>query len=435
MVMFIAIAFTDLLKWTLVLLTLPVLLELLGLTLASLFAPGWSSVSSLGRLPASPTSPSDSASTERVPSNPSSRAVLSSVSAVARSGSLPAVERLMVVVPSHNEELCIARCIASVAAAAGSVKNILVVAHNCVDRTAELAEMAGVRVLVLNDQSQQGKGHAVKHGLHNAFIECGADAVLIIDADSTVSSNMTEVVGHRLTEAPVLQCRDQVLNPQASWRTRLMSLAFTGMNVIRPRGRDRLGLSCGIFGNGFAIRREVMEQVGYTVNSIVEDLEFHLVLVERGYRVRFVEEALVLADMPLSGTDAASQRSRWEGGRMRLLTDWGWPLFRGTIQGKFLLVEPLIDLLSLPLALEVMLLLVLLLFPGMGARSYALSAFAIILFHLVVVIEASPDRMGSIQALLCSPLYVFWRIAMIPSIVRASRSGAAWIRTRRDSSF
>jgi cellulose synthase/poly-beta-1,6-N-acetylglucosamine synthase-like glycosyltransferase len=289
-------------------------------------------------------------------------------------------------------------------------------------------------VAVLNDASRQGKGYAVKHGLEHAFGALGADAVLIVDADSTVSPNVTESVSRWLMTAPVLQCRDQVRNTDASWRTRLMSLAFTGMNVIRPRGRDRLGLSCGIFGNGFAVRREVLDDVGYTVHSIVEDLEFHLVLVDHGYRVRFVEEAAVLADMPISGIDAASQRSRWEGGRLRLLSDWGLKLLGGALRGKILLLEPLIDLLSLPLALEVLTLLLLLLFPGRLARSYAALGFGVILFHLFVVIQSSPDRRGSLRALLASPLYLFWRVAMIPSIVRASRSGAAWIRTHRDSS-
>src|ERR1700679_1446696 len=64
---------------------------------------------------------------------------------------LPALGRLIVLVPSHNEELAIGRCIESVTASAGRRDDILVIAHNCVDSTAENARATGAMVSVLND--------------------------------------------------------------------------------------------------------------------------------------------------------------------------------------------------------------------------------------------------------------------------------------------
>ena len=52
-----------------------------------------------------------------------------------REPTLPAVQRLIVIVPSHNEEGSIARCIESIAASAHGTENILVIAHNCEDNT------------------------------------------------------------------------------------------------------------------------------------------------------------------------------------------------------------------------------------------------------------------------------------------------------------
>jgi cellulose synthase/poly-beta-1,6-N-acetylglucosamine synthase-like glycosyltransferase len=234
--------------------------------------------------------------------------------------------------------------------------------------------------------------------------------------------------------SPVVQCRYQVRNHAASWRAGLTALAFLGINVVRPRGRDRLGLSCGIFGNGFAMRRDVFKTVPYDAHSIVEDMEFHLSLVRSGYRVRFVTEAVVLGDMPLSAANSASQHNRWEGGRIRLLSDWGAPLLRGIFQAKFGLIEPLVDLLSLPLALEVLSLFLLSLYPDPAARYYVLAAFGVILLHLAVIIHASPDRRESLFSLMLSPIYLFERLKMIKSVVRTSSKGAAWVRTTRDAS-
>jgi len=388
------VALSHLVEWLLILATLPLLAELLFLTLGAMLpARDWDAAGD----PAA---------------NP--------------------VKRLMVVVPSHNEELNIARCVGSLAAATGDARDVIVVAHNCIDRTAEFARLAGARVEELNDPALAGKGHALTHGFRAAFERFGADAVMIVDADSTVSENMTQEAARRLGSSPVIQCRYQVKNYNATWRTGMTALAFLGINVVRPRGRDRLGLSCGIFGNGFAMRREVLERVAYDAHSIVEDLEFHLALVSAGYKVRFVNDAVVLGDMPLSAATSASQHSRWEGGRLRLLKDWGPRLAGKVLRGRAELVEPLIDLLGLPLALEVLALCLLLLFPG-AAREYVAAAFCVVLLHLSVVVGVSPEPARSVLTLLRAPVYLFWRVTKLSSVVRASGRGAAWVRTTRDS--
>jgi hypothetical protein len=138
--------------------------------------------------------------------------------------------------------------------------------------------------------------------------------------------------------------------------------------------------------------------------------------------------------MPLSASTSASQHNRWEGGRLRLLSDWGLPLSRKILQGNLALTEPLIDLLSLPLALEVFSLCILLLFPSPETRYYVAAAFGTILLHLAVVIHASPDRKESLRNLLLAPIYLFGRVTMVASVVRASGKGAAWVRTTRDGS-
>ena len=56
---------------------------------------------------------------------------------------------IAVVIPAHNEEALIERCIRSIAASARAGDALMVVAHNCTDATAAKAEAAGARVLKL----------------------------------------------------------------------------------------------------------------------------------------------------------------------------------------------------------------------------------------------------------------------------------------------
>ena len=343
--------------------------------------------------------------------------------------------RLAVIVPAHNEELLIGQCVRSIAAAGGPAVTTYVVAHNCADRTAEHAAAAGARVLMLDD-SVGGKGVALDHGFGHALSE-GAQGVLVIDADSVVSANLTGVVAARLAAgAAALQCRYQVANADQNQRTRLSALAFLGMNVLRPRGRDRLGLSCGIFGNGFALAASTLRSVPYTANSLVEDLEYHLHLIDHGLRVEFLDQATVFGEMPETSSAAASQRARWEGGRILMRRQWAPVLLGKVLRGQARMLEPLLDLLALPLATEGALLIAVLAFGGL-ARSGALLAYGSagvlsVLLYVVAAALLGPSPGRTLAALAAAPGYVLWKILMIPRTRLAARGGAAWVRTRRN---
>lgn len=348
-----------------------------------------------------------------------------------RRPTFPALKRLVILVPSHNEELNIGHCVRSLAASAGSTEDILVIAHNCTDRTAADARAAGAMVSELTNPDLRGKGNALEHGFHLAFEELHADAVMIIDADSTVSANLVTLVRERLQSESVLQCRYECQHDSADAKLRLRAVAFFCMNVVRPMGRKHLRLSSGIFGNGFAFRREVIQRVPYTAHSVVEDLEFHLALVSAGVRCDFVEEARVWAKVPPSGLGAATQTARWEGGRLRMFRCHGASLLTQVLRGRISLLEPLLDLASLPLTMEVLGLCLLLLFPVPVLRLYALCGFAILAFHLFFAIFTGPDPSGDLRALAEVPFYVVSKICMLPATFSTARNRAAWIRTSR----
>src|SRR5579862_5365879 len=61
------------------------------------------------------------------------------------------VPKLAIIVPAHNEELLVARCVTSLRASATATTRIFVVAHNCSDTTAVRARAAGAEVLEYND--------------------------------------------------------------------------------------------------------------------------------------------------------------------------------------------------------------------------------------------------------------------------------------------
>jgi cellulose synthase/poly-beta-1,6-N-acetylglucosamine synthase-like glycosyltransferase len=341
--------------------------------------------------------------------------------------------RLCALVPAHNEELLIARCIRSLMRSGGEGFRVYVVADNCSDATAAVASASGARVLVRTDALHWGKGHALNYGFETALAE-GAEAVLVVDADSIVSANLAETVREYLAAgADAVQCRYRVLSRQINVRSRLMDLAFLGFNVLRPLGRDRLGLSAGILGNGFALTAGLLRSIPYRADSIVEDLEYHLQLVQAGFRVRFANEATVYGEMPTSGGAVASQRSRWEGGRLRMAREWVPRLAASVWNGRSNCLEILVELMALPLAYQAFLLmLVLFVAPGLF-KWWALAQIGVIVVHVVASASLGEDFPRNLWTLAAAPFYVAWKLALIPGIVRASRPGTHWIRTGRQN--
>ncbi len=262
--------------------------------------------------------------------------------------------RFDVIVPAHDEEAGIARTVRSLRAVDWPQDRfrVIVVADNCSDRTAERAAEAGATVLVRRDPVLRGKGRALEYAFEHGLAEPFPDAFVVVDADSVASPGLLSTFAARLANGEdAIQSRYGVLNPDASWRTRLMTLAFALVNDVRSLGRERLGLSCGLRGNGMCFSRAALLRVRYDAFSIVEDVEYGIRLGEAGIRVAYAPEAGVLGEMVSGERASRSQRRRWEGGRRSLMLRRGPRLLGEALRRRSLLLLDLaLDLLVPPLS-------------------------------------------------------------------------------------
>ena len=341
--------------------------------------------------------------------------------------------RLAAVVPAHNEERSIAGCLSTVFEAQRSDLDldVFVVADNCSDHTAEVARHGGAQVLVRHDEVHRGKGYALDYAFTRLLTE-GYDGFVIIDADTYVEPNLFQEVATALSGgADAVQCRYLVRNSSDSTRTRLMSIALMAFNVVRPRGRTRLGLSAGICGNGFGLSADTLRAVPYVAASVVEDLEYHLLLVRSGRRVQFLDRTAVYGEIPAGGKGVETQRSRWEGGRFRMLATEGPRLGHEVLGGKFRMLEPLLELLLLPLAFHVPLLLLAVAVPFIPARILGIFGLSLVFMHLATAAVIGKAGARDLMALTMAPFYILWKLLLIPKLLRNAGAHTSWVRTER----
>jgi cellulose synthase/poly-beta-1,6-N-acetylglucosamine synthase-like glycosyltransferase len=344
--------------------------------------------------------------------------------------------RIAIVVPAHDEELSIAACVKSLLQCASSQApfSVYVVADNCTDQTARRAEEAGAKTLIRNDTVRRGKGYALDFAFR-ALMDDDFNLFIVVDADTSVTPNLVrEFTTACAGGADALQCRYKVRNSGDSVRTRWMNIALMAFNVLRPRGRNRFGLSAGVLGNGFALTRATLEKVPYDAVSVVEDLEYHLRLVRAGLKVRFVDTVTVFGEMPTTGNAVVTQRSRWEGGRFHMMARFTPALFGEVLRGRTCCLEPLLELLLLPLAFHVALLTLALATPVEAVRVYASCSLGVVLLHLLAAIAIGGGGWRDLLALASAPFYVIWKLKIVPQLLGNARKGAAWIRTGRADS-
>jgi cellulose synthase/poly-beta-1,6-N-acetylglucosamine synthase-like glycosyltransferase len=190
-------------------------------------------------------------------------------------------------------------------------------------------------------------------------------------------------------------------------------------------------LSAGILGNGFALRGETLLTVPYFTSSIAEDLEYHLKLVRAGKKVAFTDRTAVRADMPIGWNAAARQRARWEGGRLRMLRENALPLARELLAGHLTVLEPLLELLTLPMSFQIALLAVILALGTTPLEMFALVSGAIVATYFTAAVLISDGDLWDLAILPAVPFYIGWKLMLSIKILRFSRKDAKWLRTPR----
>ena len=149
-------------------------------------------------------------------------------------------------------------------------------------------------------------------------------------------------------------------------------------------------------------------------------------LVRAGLHVRWVDGPQVRGDMPDAGAASAQQRSRWEGGRLRLMADQAPALALSVLGGQWRLADPLLDLLLLPLSWHVALLL-----GGGLVQALALGALAAVGLHVLLALCLIRARHEHVRALLGVPLYLVWKLRLAGATLHAAGRNAVWVRSVR----
>jgi cellulose synthase/poly-beta-1,6-N-acetylglucosamine synthase-like glycosyltransferase len=248
--------------------------------------------------------------------------------------------KFLIVIPAHDEVSGIAKTVRSCLDSNyhSLLYGVVVIADNCTDRTAALAREAGARVVERFNTLKKSKGYAIEfllESLGRTGELASLDAVVIVDADTTIDRNLLRSFDCALRAGhDWLQAYYTVANPDQTWRTRLLTYALSLFNGVMQLGQNALGSSAGFKGNGMCFSTRGLRRRPWRSYGLVEDMEYSWTLRVAGEKIVFLPAVSVYGAMLGSGgTAAANQRRRWEFGRHDIRKKYLGPLLRSNELG------------------------------------------------------------------------------------------------------
>jgi cellulose synthase/poly-beta-1,6-N-acetylglucosamine synthase-like glycosyltransferase len=347
---------------------------------------------------------------------------------------------IAVLIPAHNESVGIIATLNSIQSQLRPKDRMLVVADNCTDDTAEVAENNGAEVISRQDSKNRGKGYALDFGLkqlsHNP-----PDVVVIIDADCLLEANaLNQLAANALHRARPVQALYLMYAKGSNLKSKITEFAWCVKNLVRPLGYANLGLPCQLMGTGMAFPWATILNADLANGNIVEDMKLGIDLSIAGTPPVFYLQSKVTSYFPIASEVQSGQKVRWEHGHLAMILAESPRLFiHGIMKRDINLLAMAFDLAVPPLALLVMLLFGYTSMTGAILMLYDVGhlAFQLTLFSLAILTGAIAiawwgwgKSIISLSTLLLVPIYI---ILKIPHYVKfLFNRQKTWNKTERD---
>ena len=248
--------------------------------------------------------------------------------------------RFAIIIPAHNEETVLGDLLRDLEEQdyPQDLYEVYVVADNCTDLTSEIAKsIPGVRIFHRTG-GDGSKGGAIRYALEHLLFSSKSeerpphDAFVFFDADNRVSRNFLARMNSELCEGHrFIQGHLGTKNPYENWVTRVIFLSYCMTNRLWQLGKRRANLPSQCGGTGFCIDREALEDLGWPMTSVTEDLEMVCLLAQKGIFPIWCHDAVVFDEKPTRLRVALNQRVRWMRGHFTNLFRYFIPLMTAGI--------------------------------------------------------------------------------------------------------
>lgn len=234
--------------------------------------------------------------------------------------------RIAFIIPAYNEESVIYDTVKDALDNQDYPKelfDVYVVADNCTDNTAKLAEQAGAKVMIHNDPdpAHHMALYPLKYGIDKLLEMDKYDLIVHLDADNHMNKEFSRLMNDAYQSGvDFARPYEGALNATQNFYTKACTLFYTFDSRYGSRVRERLNIAAHINGSGATMSTKMLKACGgYDSKTISDDAEFNFNRMLEGYKGHYVEDAIVYEDMPSSFKDTLNRNKRIYNGGVKLL--------------------------------------------------------------------------------------------------------------------
>ncbi len=260
--------------------------------------------------------------------------------------------RVAVLIPAYNEEKVIVRTIRSVLNSDYENLRAIVIDDGSSDRTYDVAreayrdEIAAGRLQVLS-KPNAGKAEALNYAIglltEDYYVGIDADTVIARDAVSKLICHFAD------PQVGAVAGNAKVGNRVNLW-TRWQALEYITSQNFERRALDLFNVVTVVPGAIGGWRTEATRQGGgYPINTVAEDADLTMNLLEQGYKVIYEDQALAFTEAPVDAKGLMRQRFRWSFGTLQAVFKHKQAFTKNRAMGFFALPNILIFQILLPL--------------------------------------------------------------------------------------
>ena len=260
--------------------------------------------------------------------------------------------RVAVLIPAYNEEKVIVRTIRSVMMSTYKNIRIIVIDDGSKDRTYDIAreaypaDIASGRLTVLT-KPNAGKAEALNFALQH-FDE---EIYVGIDADTVIAHDaIARLVPHFANPKIGAVAGNAKVGNRVNLWTRWQALEYISSQNFERRALDLFDVVVVVPGAIGAWRTaSVRAGDGYHPNTVAEDADLTMNLLEQGYSVIYEDQALAFTEAPVTADGLMRQRFRWSFGILQAIFKHRGAISKHRAMGLFALPNILIFQIILPL--------------------------------------------------------------------------------------
>lgn len=207
--------------------------------------------------------------------------------------------------------------------------DVIVVADNCTDNTAEIARSNGAIVYERFNNILVGKGYALDYVFNKISEDYGDytvyDGYFIFDADNIVDRNYVSEINKVFDSGyNVITSYRNSKNYDTNWITAGYSLWFIREAKFLNNPRMMLKTSCAVSGTGFLVNSKIIKKNGgWKFNLLTEDIQFSVVNILEGEKIGYCENAMFYDEQPTTFKQSWNQRMRWSKGFYQVMFKYG----------------------------------------------------------------------------------------------------------------